>query len=176
MISPVITAPARAGQLRRERACLREEVARRPWMAGGMGTDDAQATLTNRPRHQPQRWVEKYGRSIKGRDTPQTRRENPPGAGRDEPVQSRDSTRRHVPAGQLWGPLTSKRMLSNSRVRMRALLSTQNRWYGRRPIGQRLAGARGRRREPPRSHQRRHGDGRIRRKPTLSGCRVPRPR
>jgi len=47
-----------------------EGVARRPWMADGMGTDDAQTPATNRPRHSAQRWVEKVRRSIKGSDTP----------------------------------------------------------------------------------------------------------
>jgi len=47
-----------------------EGVARRPWMAGGMGTDDARTPATNQPRHSPPRWVEKVGRSIKGSDTP----------------------------------------------------------------------------------------------------------
>ena len=59
------------------RACLPlgkrgafEGVARRPWMAGGTGTDDAQSTTANTAHHQPQRWVEKVDRSIKGSDTP----------------------------------------------------------------------------------------------------------
>jgi hypothetical protein len=62
------------------RACLPlgkrgafEGVARRPWMAGGTGTDDAQSTTANTAHHQPQRWVEKVDRSIKGSDTPQWR-------------------------------------------------------------------------------------------------------
>ena len=32
-----------------------EGVARRPWMAGGMGTDDAQTPATNQPRYSQQR-------------------------------------------------------------------------------------------------------------------------
>ena len=48
-----------------------EGVARWPWMAGGMGTDDARATTTNRPHHHAQRVVEKVGRSITNSETPQ---------------------------------------------------------------------------------------------------------
>ena len=48
-----------------------EGVARRPRMAGGMGTDEARTTTNHQPHHNPQRWVEKVGRSIKGSDTPQ---------------------------------------------------------------------------------------------------------
>ena len=73
MTSAVITAPARPGQLRWDGACLREGVARRPWMAGGMGTDDARNNHQQPAHHQPQRWVEKCGRSIKGSETPQPR-------------------------------------------------------------------------------------------------------
>jgi hypothetical protein len=63
---------ARPGQLRRDGACLREGVARRPWMAGGMGTDDARSHHQQPARHQPQRVVEKVGRSITNSETPQT--------------------------------------------------------------------------------------------------------
>ncbi len=48
-----------------------EGVARWPWMASGMGTDDARTPPTNQPRHQAQRWVEKVGRSITNSETPQ---------------------------------------------------------------------------------------------------------
>jgi hypothetical protein len=48
-----------------------EGVARWPWMASGMGTDDARSTNTNRSRHTPQRVVEKVGRSITNSETPQ---------------------------------------------------------------------------------------------------------
>ena len=48
-----------------------EGVARWPWMASGMGTDDARTPTTNRSRHSAQRVVEKVGRSIKGSETPQ---------------------------------------------------------------------------------------------------------
>jgi len=65
---------ASPGLLRRDGACLREGVARRPWMAGGMGTDDARSHNQQPARHKPQRWVEKVGRSIKGSDTPQLTR------------------------------------------------------------------------------------------------------
>jgi len=49
-----------------------EGVARRPWTAGEMGTDDARTPTTHRTHHNPQRWVEKIDRSIKGSGTPQT--------------------------------------------------------------------------------------------------------
>jgi hypothetical protein len=49
-----------------------EGVARWPWMASGMGTDDARSTTTNRPRHHAQRVVEKVGRSITNSETPHT--------------------------------------------------------------------------------------------------------
>ena len=48
-----------------------EGVARRPWTAGEMGTDDARTPTTHRTHHNPQRWVEKIDRSIKGSGTPQ---------------------------------------------------------------------------------------------------------
>jgi len=47
-----------------------EGVARRPWTAGEMGTDDARTPTTHRTHHNPQRWVEKIDRSIKGSGTP----------------------------------------------------------------------------------------------------------
>jgi len=47
-----------------------EGVARRPWTAGGMGTDDARTPTTHWPRHSPQRVVEKCGRSIANSETP----------------------------------------------------------------------------------------------------------
>jgi hypothetical protein len=40
-------------------------------MATGMGTDEARTAATNRPRHSPQRVVEKVGRSITNSETPQ---------------------------------------------------------------------------------------------------------
>ena len=63
--------------LQRDRACLREGVARRLWMAGGMGTDGSHLTaminlrnqLTSAQSRQPD-WVRKLRRSIKGSDTP----------------------------------------------------------------------------------------------------------
>jgi hypothetical protein len=58
-------------QLLRDGGCLREGVARRPWMAGGMGTDDARTTTTDQVPHQPQRVVETCGRSITNSETPQ---------------------------------------------------------------------------------------------------------
>ncbi len=45
--------PRRPRVLQRDGACLREGVARRPWMAGGMGTDEAGTAKANRFRHQP---------------------------------------------------------------------------------------------------------------------------
>jgi len=57
--------------------CLREGVARRPRMAGGMGTDESRLAVTvnlsNQPRSAHGRatdWVENRGRSIKGSETP----------------------------------------------------------------------------------------------------------
>ncbi len=41
-----------------------------PWMASGMGTDDAHTPATNRSRHNAQRVVEKVGRSITNSETP----------------------------------------------------------------------------------------------------------
>jgi len=48
-----------------------EGVARWPWMASGMGTDDAHSTSTNQSHHSPQRVVEKVRRSITNSETPQ---------------------------------------------------------------------------------------------------------
>ncbi len=48
-----------------------EGVARWPWMARGMGTDEVRSTTTNQPRHTPQRVVEKIRRSITNSETPQ---------------------------------------------------------------------------------------------------------
>jgi hypothetical protein len=57
--------------------CLREGVARRPWMAGGIGTDGSRltpmVTLINQltsVRNTYWAWVENAGRSIKESDTP----------------------------------------------------------------------------------------------------------
>jgi hypothetical protein len=47
-----------------------EGVARWPWMASGMGTDDARTPTTNRSRHHAQRVVEKVGRAITNSETP----------------------------------------------------------------------------------------------------------
>jgi beta-lactam-binding protein with PASTA domain len=47
-----------------------EGVARWPWMASGMGTDEARTTATNHPRDHAQRVVEKVGRSITNSETP----------------------------------------------------------------------------------------------------------
>jgi hypothetical protein len=46
-----------------------EGVARWPWMASGMGTDEARTPTTNRPRHHAQRVVERVGRSITNSET-----------------------------------------------------------------------------------------------------------
>src|ERR1700752_3856305 len=48
-----------------------EGVARWPWMASGMGTDEARTPATNRHRDHSQRVVEKVGRSITNSETPQ---------------------------------------------------------------------------------------------------------
>ena len=50
-----------------------EGVARWPWMASEMGTDDARTPPTNRSRRSAQRVVEKLGRSITNSETPQVR-------------------------------------------------------------------------------------------------------
>ena len=47
-----------------------EGVARWPWMASGMGMDDADTPTTNRSHHSAQRVVEKVGRSITNSETP----------------------------------------------------------------------------------------------------------
>jgi hypothetical protein len=59
----------RAGSLLGKRGAL-EAVARWPWMASGMGTDEARNTSTNRSQPQAQRVVEKVGRSITNSETP----------------------------------------------------------------------------------------------------------
>jgi hypothetical protein len=74
--------------LQRDGACLREGVARRPWMAGGMGTDGSHLTghgrksfdghdrleeSTNKRPEQATGLGRKLRRSIKGSDTPQCR-------------------------------------------------------------------------------------------------------
>ena len=48
----------------------REGVARGPWLASGMGTDEPRNPSTNEPHHKPQRVVEKVGRSITNSETP----------------------------------------------------------------------------------------------------------
>jgi hypothetical protein len=52
-----------------------EGVARWPWMASGMGTDEARSTSTNWPHHSAQRVVEKVDRSITNSETPAFQRE-----------------------------------------------------------------------------------------------------
>ncbi len=62
------------GLLRRDGACLREALARRHGRRRNPARTTTRSSLrtpTNQPRHAPQRWVEKCGRSIKGSDTPQ---------------------------------------------------------------------------------------------------------
>jgi hypothetical protein len=51
-----------------------EGVVRWPWMASGMGTDEARTTPTNEAHDSPHRWVEKVARSITNSETPQSRR------------------------------------------------------------------------------------------------------
>ena len=65
------TTGARAGQLRRDGACLREGVARWQGCQRNWARTTPRTTPTNKA-HNPQRWVEKGDRSIKGSDTPQT--------------------------------------------------------------------------------------------------------
>jgi len=77
MTDSQITAPARPGQLRRDRACLREGVARSHGCERNWARTTPQTTTTNRPHHQPQRWVEKVGRSITNSETPQVRERLP---------------------------------------------------------------------------------------------------
>jgi hypothetical protein len=63
-----------------------EGVARWPWMASRMGTDDARTPTINRPRHHAQRVVEKVRRSITNSETPQTlARRGPPAHESDGP-------------------------------------------------------------------------------------------
>jgi hypothetical protein len=62
---------ARPGQLRRDGACLREGVARSHGRERNWARTKPRTTPTNMAHHQPQRWVEKVGRSIKGSETPQ---------------------------------------------------------------------------------------------------------
>jgi hypothetical protein len=66
-----ITAPAHPGRLRRERACVREEVTRPPWMPAEC-TEDARAKATNQGRHQPRCGVEDCDRSVPNSETPRT--------------------------------------------------------------------------------------------------------
>jgi hypothetical protein len=68
-----------------------EGVARWPWMASGMGTDDAQTPTTNRSHHSAQRVVEKVGRSITNSETPH--RTHHTGRVRDEGRRGRDAVR-----------------------------------------------------------------------------------
>lgn len=65
---------AHAGQLRRDGACLREGVARSHGCEPNWARTTPRTTTTNQANHQPQRWVEKIGRSIKGSETLQDRR------------------------------------------------------------------------------------------------------
>jgi putative transposase len=66
-----------------------EGVARRPWMAGGMGTDDAQNPGNHQPHHNPQRWVEKCDRSVANSETPQGMLEKDRQAPRQHPYLTR---------------------------------------------------------------------------------------
>ena len=50
-----------------------EGVARWPWMASEMGTDEAHTPTTNRSHHSAQRVVETVGRSITNSETPHSR-------------------------------------------------------------------------------------------------------
>jgi hypothetical protein len=57
--------------------CLREGVARWHGCRRNWARTTPQTTTTNQPRHQPQRWVEKVGRSITNSETPQPQPPNP---------------------------------------------------------------------------------------------------
>jgi hypothetical protein len=58
------------GQLRRDGACLREGVARWHGRQRNWARTTPRSTTTNTAHYQPQRWVEKVDRSIKGSETP----------------------------------------------------------------------------------------------------------
>lgn len=60
------------GQLRRDGACLREGVARWQGRQRNWARTTPRTTTTNTAHHEPHRWVEKVGRSIKGSETPQS--------------------------------------------------------------------------------------------------------
>ena len=70
-----------------------EGVARWPWTASGMGTDDARTTTTNQPRYNAQRVVGKVGRSITNSETPHLAPKNVFIAGRQEPSSKRTARR-----------------------------------------------------------------------------------
>jgi len=65
---------AGVGLLRRDGACLREGVARWQRCQRNAARTMARTTTTNEPNHQPQRWVEKVGRSITNSETPHSRK------------------------------------------------------------------------------------------------------
>jgi hypothetical protein len=87
MTYPASTDPARPGQLRRDGACLREGVARRHGCRRNWARTTPRTTPTNTAHHQPQRWVEKAGRSIKGSETPQLHARNSGSAKQTSPAQ-----------------------------------------------------------------------------------------
>ena len=62
---------ASPGQLRRDGPGLREGVARSHGREWNWARTTPQTTTTNQAHHQPQRWVEKVGRSITNSETPQ---------------------------------------------------------------------------------------------------------
>ena len=56
--------------LQRDGACLREGVARSHGRERNWARTKPRTTTTNTAHHQPHRWVEKVGRSIKGSEAP----------------------------------------------------------------------------------------------------------
>ena len=61
--------------LQRDGACLREGVARSHGRERNWARTKPRTTTTNTAHHQPHRWVEKVGRSIKGSEAPAPTRE-----------------------------------------------------------------------------------------------------
>ncbi len=79
------TRSARPLVLQRDGACLREGVARRDGCRRNWARTKPRTTITNRPHHNPERLVEKVGRSITNSETP-----HPPADG-PEPTPSATS-------------------------------------------------------------------------------------
>ena len=64
--------------LQRDGACLREGVARSHGRERNWARTKPRTTTTNTAHHQPHRWVEKVGRSIKGSEAPQVAAQHRP--------------------------------------------------------------------------------------------------